>query len=1116
MRLFSRVSLSLIVFLSLVSSGALAQQGSSVTGSLNGSVIDASGALISDATITVTGPQGTRSTKSDALGRYGLDNLVPGFYDVTAEATGFKKIESKHNEVVVNVSSSLTLKLAVGSTAELVEVNAEAIPINTESNAIDANLTDTFYNSIPMARNVSSIFYAAPGVVTGLASSSAQVPGVGATSGPGASNPSIGGATGLENLYVVDGVTITDQAFGSLGTFNRYHGALGSGVNLAFIKEVDVKGGGFEPQYGKAQGGIVQIVTKSGSNTLHGAVAAYFGPGSWFANRYQFYQFGYLQTTPGSTFGNPQYDATAELGGYIPHLQNRMFFFGSMNPGLTQYINEANPNAGLFSHGTYAYSTTVFNWAGKLTYKMGDSSQIEGSSFGDPSRHNQVPNTLSTSNAPSVTSAYNYGSRDSVLRLNSAFSPTFLLTTSYTYNHNHFSEIPSENFYQIQDYSGTTANLPTPVPISTTGFGAYEPSINNTYSLSIGAQKIAHFHGEHTFSFGYTYDHTNFLDEPSRSGPLYSIPDSNANGVSLASLFSNIPAKAPGSLTNALFQLAPANSSDYTDNTCTKCAIYRGERVYLSETRGTYVGLDVKAQGIYHTAYLNDTWQVNRYITLLGGVRWEQQRTSGDLISYVFTGNWSPRIGVSIDPFGDRKTKAFFNYGTYVWAMPLDAAIRQLGNEQDDTSYAFVPATDAAGNMMLGSNGGPIPILDSAHVLNGLPRRTVNGVVGNFAGPSFVSSTGEGILPTTKSEYEKEYLIGVERELRPGLVVKARYTDRRLGRIIEDIGSQSPEGSTIVPNYYGGIANPKASTDLTVNEAEITYTPAQYNAANPPGSKTYTPPVPGCTATNDTVSSIGGLFTNALNQPVGGACFTNLSTADAPPPDGKPDGFVNPSRHYEALELEADKRFSNHWMAVLNYRFANLWGNYEGAYRNDNGQSDPGISSLFDFTAGGLGLLGDQFKPGYLNTDRRNVGNMYLSYNVGSGSGFLDHFHGLTGGLGFRGQSGNPLSRYGDHPVYLNQGEVPVGGRGTAGRLPSTVQLDLHTDYPISIKEKYAVKLAFDAFNVTNSQFITGKVQFLQQAAPGVGVAPAVDLDYGRPSSFQGPFYARGSIRLEF
>jgi Carboxypeptidase regulatory-like domain len=1114
-RSLPRILLFAIVYC-LVLSGAHAQQGSTVTGSLTGEVTDTSGALISGAAVTVTGPQGVRTAKSDSLGRYAIDNLIPGYYDVTAEAPGFKRVESKHNEVVVNVASNLNLRLAVGSTAELVEVNASAVAINTESNAIDANLTDTFYNSIPMPRNVSGIFYAAPGVVSSQTSSVAQVAGLGQGAGPGASNPSVGGATGLENLYVVDGVTITDQAFGSLGTFNRYHGALGSGVNLAFIKEVDVKSGGFEPQYGKSQGGIVQIVTKSGSNAYHGALAAYFNPGKWYADRYQYYQFGFLQTTPGSTFSAPQYDASAELGGYIPHLQNRMFFFGAINPGLSQYINQANPAAPLYSHGPYAYSTTVFNWAAKLTYKLSDTSQLEGSGFGDPSRHNQVPNDLSAVSAPSVTSAYNYGSIDSVLRLNVTFSPTSLFQASYTYNHNHFTEIPSQNYYQVTDQSGLT--LPTPVKTTVTGFGAYEPSVNNTYSFAVGTQKIFHFRGEHTFSVGYSYDHTNFLDQPTRSGPLFPIPSQNALGVPLRSLFSNIPARAPGSLTNALFQLAAANPANYTDVTCTLCPLYRGQKVYLTMTRGTYQGLSVLAHGVYHTAYANDNWQLNRYVNLIGGVRWEQQRTAGTILNYVFSGNWSPRVGISIDPKGDRRTKLFFNYGLYTWAMPLDAAIRQLGNEQDDTSFAFAPEADSAGNMVIGPNGGPVPILDNAHVLNGVPRRTVNGVVGTFSAPNFASSTGEGILPGTKSEYETEYLIGIEREIRPGLVAKARYTDRRLPRIVEDIGSQSPEGSTIGPNYNGGIYNPTASTDLWTNENEITYTAAQYNAANPPGSKGYHSPVPGCTANNDTSSTagIGGLFYNSLNQPVGGACFLNLATMDNPPPDGKPDGFANPVRRYQALELELDRRFSNHWMAVVNYRFAKLWGNYEGAYRNDNGQSDPGISSLFDFTLGGLGLLGDQYKPGYLNTDRRNVGNLFLSYNVGPGNGFAGHFRGLTAGVGLRGQSGNPLSRYGDHPIYLSQGEIPVGGRGTAGRLPSTLQLDLHADYPINFKEKYSIKLAFDTFNVTNSQFITSKVQYLQQRAGGVGVPPPLNLDYGRPSAFQGPFYARGSVRFEF
>jgi hypothetical protein len=123
---------------------------------------------------------------------------------------------------------------------------------------------------------------------------------------------------------------------------------------------------------------------------------------------------------------------------------------------------------------------------------------------------------------------------------------------------------------------------------------------------------------------------------------------------------------------------------------------------------------------------------------------------------------------------------------------------------------------------------------------------------------------------------------------------------------------------------------------------------------------------------------------------------------------------------------------------------------------------------------------------------------------------------GLTVGMGLRGQSGVPLSLLGDHPIYLNQGEVPIEGRGVAGRTPSSLQLDMHADYPVSLSEKYKLKLAMDMFNATNSQFETGRVQYTQTPGAQVGIPPPLNVDYNRPTGFQQPFYARGSIRLEF
>ena len=71
-----------------------------------------------------------------------------------------------------------------------------------------------------------------------------------------------------------------------------------------------------------------------------------------------------------------------------------------------------------------------------------------------------------------------------------------------------------------------------------------------------------------------------------------------------------------------------------------------------------------------------------------------------------------------------------------------------------------------------------------------------------------------------------------------------------------------------------------------------------------------------------------------------------------------------PVRRYQSFEVELNKNFSQGYLIRANYRFAKLWGNYEGLFRNDNGQSDPGISSLFDFTQGVVGLLGAQFTAG--------------------------------------------------------------------------------------------------------------------------------------------------------
>ncbi len=1088
------------------------QTNSSTRGGLGGVVYDSTEAVMPGITVTIIGPQGEYQAKTDAAGRYEVDGLVPGLYKVTVEAPGFKKFVSDHNQVVVDHTATLDVHLAIGATSDTVQVEAGAVQIDVESTSLNAPISDELYESLPIARNVAAIFSLAPSVVSG--------------GGTGTANPSIGGATGLENLYLVDGVTITDQAFGGLGTFNRYFGSVGSGVNLAFIKEVDVKTGGFEPKYGRADGGIVEIVTKSGGQKYHGALAAYFGPGSWYANRTQLSSFNFVNYIEPDYLSNPQYDVAGEFGGPVPGMKGKMFFFGAFDPTLTQDIAAAPAGTPLAAHGPYAYSATTLSWAAKLTWQPWSAVQLEASTFGDPAHHNEIPGPtwqagLAAANAESVGARYNYGSRDSVGRLSAAITPTWTAMAVYTYNFNHFDESPLHNNYQISNHAFT--------PFTTSYVGGYEPTKNDDYSINLETQKVFHFLGQHTLGVGYTYDHTNFLDQPTRSGSLFPIPGSNAAGEDLTSMLGS-HAVAIGKLTNAIFRLYQATNADGTPSTtCTYCATLNGEQVYLSIYRGTWQGLSVQAGARYHVGWVNDSYQMNRYLALNAGLRWEEQWYNGDLLRYLFNDNWSPRLGFNIDPWGNQKGKIFFNYARYQLVLPLDAAIRQLGNEQDDTKFAFAPAMNADGTAKLDSLGAVIPVLDAAHTLNGTAESTAEGNSTAFGAPSFASSTGEGILPGTRMEYENEFVLGFERELAQGSVFQVRYSDRRLGRIVEDIGSQSPEGSLVDHFYNGGIANPTAKTDISVNEQEAEYTPAQWTAAN--GSNTpasfaaqtntapYVPPVQGCTltydskgnvVTNDTSVANGGFFDHYDGTPYNGGCITNIATAAGGGPDGKPDGFVNPVRRYQELVFEFNRNLKNNWQMRANYRWAKLWGNYEGLFRNDNGQSDPGISSLFDFTAGQLGLLGDQFKPGFLNTDRRNVANVSAAYVVSRDTPKIHMLNKMTIGSNLRVAEGNPLSAYASHPIYLNTGEVPIGGRGTKGNLPPTAQVDAHLDYPWQIKEKYTMKFAFDAFNIFNAQRMTSLNENLD-TAPG---SPSVD--YGKPLGFQGPFYARASVRLEF
>ena len=1067
---------------------ASAQEQSSTKGALAGQITDPTGAVVPGAKVTVTGGEGARETVTDAAGHFVVGSLTPGLYTVGVESAGFKADQAKNLEVVINRTSNVSLTLQPGAVAETVQVDATTTEIDTGSTAIGANLTDQFYNAVPVARNVGSLFATSPGVVN--------------SGGAGTSNPSIGGASGLENQYYADGVSIGDAGYGGLGVYSPTYGSLGTGINLTFIQEVQVKTGAFEPKYGSADGGVVQIVTKSGGTSYHGALSSYFAPEALSGT--QRYADNYFNrvNTHGRVFSQPQYDAAVEMGGYVPgrYTHDKLFFYGAYNPALNSN-NWIAPTAAagsadtLSTHGPYANNTTINSWAAKVTFRPTDELTIDASAFGDPSRTNAGFGVVNSDTFPYYPGLYltndtgfsrwNYGSRSESLHITGTPAPTWDFNLAASAKTSHFTETGLQNVYQITDYTDYIQGA----AYTAQGLGFTQNPTTRAYSFNADTEKTISFFGQHhTLSVGYSFAHSIYDLDKAYSGASFAFPTSNAAGVAT-------PAPLGGSTTGAAFNLEPVAEGDNCPLQYCPDLKGPGTQVYLDQTRGIFSDPVVPSSMSYNVVYGNDNWSIGNRVTLNAGLRWDQELLNGVSQSFVFNDNWSPRIGINIDPKGDRKQKVFFNWGRYTQSLSEDAAIRSLGQEEDILGANWTPQNDGNGNVVLNANGTATPVLDAAHLISGVTGAGAEGSAISFSGSSFP----ELIQPKTKLNYEEEFVAGVEKQY-AGFVFSARYTDRRLLRIIEDQSGASPEGnlSGYVPQDFL-LGNPSATSDYFTNEVETAYT---FNAALPNDG------APADCVQNYNVAYGNKPFLNSAGQVAGqgGVCGNNGPNVGAPVPDGKGDGEPNARRHYQAIELEANKNFSHNFLLRVNYRWGKLFGNYEGLYRNDNGQSDPSISSLFDFTQGVLGMLGQQYVSGFLNTDRRQVGNIYGSYVVPGG--FAKN---LTTGFGLRATSGQPITNFGAHPVYQNAGEIPLGaGRGSLGRNASNYQLDTHTDYPIKVGEKFNLKLAFDAFNLTDSRSL---LSVDQDSALSYGDP---NVDFLKPLGFQRAIYARGSVRFEF
>jgi len=239
--------------------------------------------------------------------------------------------------------------------------------------------------------------------------------------------------------------------------------------------------------------------------------------------------------------------------------------------------------------------------------------------------------------------------------------------------------------------------------------------------------------------------------------------------------------------------------------------------------------------------------------------------------------------------------------------------------------------------------------------------------------------------------------------------------------------------------------------------------------------------------------------------------------------NGQP-GFPKPERKYDAVTFKMDKRWSARWQLAGSYTWSQLRGNYEGYFRRDNGQSDPFITSLFDFpyiaTPEDRAIWQYAIDPnGVLPNDRTHVFNIYGSRAFPAGQNATFNL-----GLSYVFQTGVPITALGYNVVYGNGYEIPLAPRGEGGqrlangdvvpgsfkRGPSTSDVGLHADYTFKFAGQELAAIV-RVFNIFNQQKGTDFDQGFELNEPG-DTSP----DFGKAITFQAPRRFQFALRASF
>jgi len=1055
---------ALLMCFALFAGSVFAQ--TSTTGSIEGSVSDQTGAAVPGVAVRVTSPNliSAQTATTDASGRYKILNLPPGKYAVTVEAEkGFAKFEK--NDVEVNLSRSTAVEIQLqpaGAQASVTITDTAGAAVDVSGTTTGSNVSSDQFSNFPTQRTVQGLYTIAPTVTrSGLRDATGRD-----------RDPSVSGASGPENNYILDGVNTTDPAFG------------GSGANLPFefVQEVEIKTGAYGPEYGKSTGGIFNVITKSGGNEFHGDI---FGYGTTKSLVREVKNFPF---TGSAANGFSEVDAGGDIGG--PIVKDKLWFFGAFNPQKRKnyYLTQT-------FHTPVQNDVTIPFYAGKITWALNPKNTFTASTFGDFTKIDGFLATAALNNVngfgddiTAFEGRQETGGHNYAFRLNSTITNNFIAEISGGLHFQRANTIPraidkslvTDNFAVLKN-GGVLTPVSTGVNFGGStgfidfvdgrggslqrnfvrgpGFGLYTTQTRDRYEISAHMQNIVA--GAHTVKWGIEWSQNRYDINTLSSGPAITYgftPDlglSNTNGNSNATNGSRItnnwlvctvisnqitcPSAAgvaraqaiPGATLAALgLTVNPTATAITTAQAFGTPFILRNTtRVRDFElTGGTYTNVE--------SFYAGDDWKFAKNFQLSFGLRWDYQQSYGnDNSTYLkfnnFDDNVAPRFGFIWDFTGKGRGKLFANYAQFIEApIPLDVNVRAGGGDvQTDKNFNVDRLNAPAGSLI---------------------------VPGVSTGATNLGSDATPADPGLKPQSIREFTFGAEYEVGGDVTIGTRGIYRAMVNVIED--GSFDDGDT----YF--IFNPGRLAPGTTEEA---------------------------------------------------ACAGDPATGRAP------QCFGRAQRFYRAIEFTATKRFTNNFQFIASYVFSSLIGNYEGLFRNDNGQSDPNITSLFDLQS----LLTNTY--GRLPNDRPHQFKFNGSYRT--------PWKLLISG-NFYAQSGVPFNQLIPHPIYGNNEGFAIQ-RGTAivptvsasepgfpnvvesigsNRSPTTMNLDLGVYYPIKVGEGKELRLTGDWFNVFNSQRAVTLDQTFSINSGVSGVAPVPNPFWGSALLVQAPSAFRFGAKFTF